>query len=116
MAPELMIHIKSNEKVDVYSFALVLLELLVNDGSFVKKGFKGLSMLNVVTQDYRPPIPVICLLHHPEVVKLIKMCWNGKFNKRPSAVEVCDLLDESSTFQATNDEVGKCTDLIKGSG
>eukprot|EP01132_Coremiostelium_polycephalum_P006275 gene6275-7818_t len=84
LAPEIMMNNQYNEKVDVYSFAIVLWELISRDIPFEEyyDDLKWNSILeDKIINGMRPTIPHEC----PQEMKtLIADCWNGDPRKRPS--------------------------------
>jgi serine/threonine protein kinase len=83
MAPEVPTH-HYNEKVDVYSFGLVLYEIIVGDGLFSGPGDKMKLFLDL-QKGWRPIIP-----DKTESVsrKLIESCWSENPGNRPSFDEI----------------------------
>ncbi|XP_018081441.1 ankyrin repeat and protein kinase domain-containing protein 1 isoform X1 [Xenopus laevis] len=76
-------------KYDVYSYAIVIWELLTQ-----KKPYAGASMLNIIVKvaaGKRPPIhdiseerPVEC----QQMINLMQRCWNQNPNKRPNFSDI----------------------------
>ncbi|XP_073513094.1 ankyrin repeat and protein kinase domain-containing protein 1 [Phyllobates terribilis] len=76
-------------KYDVYSYSIVIWELLTQ-----KKPFIGQSMMTVIVKvaaGHRPPLedisedaPVEC----QQMIDLMKRCWNQDANKRPSFSDI----------------------------
>lgn len=89
-APEILKGEMYNERVDVYSFGIVLLELWSRTLPF--EGLQPMDVaLKVVHQNMRPSIPDGCgcpIL----VLELIQRCWAQDSSMRPSFVEVVDTL------------------------
>eukprot|EP01029_Cantina_marsupialis_P032164 TRINITY_DN959_c0_g1_i1.p1 TRINITY_DN959_c0_g1~~TRINITY_DN959_c0_g1_i1.p1 ORF type:complete len:377 (+),score=92.92 TRINITY_DN959_c0_g1_i1:97-1227(+) len=78
-APEIVRRQAYDEKVDVYSFGIVLWELLVRDEPF--RGEKGVQIAYAaVEQGRRPKIPNYC---PEEYAKLMSDCWDDDADKRP---------------------------------
>jgi serine/threonine protein kinase len=80
MAPELIESKPYTEKVDVYSYAMILWELLVGRTPF--HGHTGVQIAVMVSSEKkRPPLSTSV----PEKLKkLIKLCWNADPKKRPA--------------------------------
>jgi len=96
-APEILKAKKYGEKVDVYSFAMVLWEMLTGKVPFSGMGTNGedLSavqvMMKVAVEKVRPEIPKSC----PKMVyKLIEDCWQHDPLKRPSVDEIITRLEQ----------------------
>lgn len=88
MSPEVCKGLPYNEKVDVYSFAIVLWELCT-----LRKPFAGMSVADhyreVVTGGLRPPL-------HPRwpagLQHLLQACWHEDPDRRPSILEAREIL------------------------
>ncbi|KAG4947727.1 serine/threonine/tyrosine-protein kinase HT1-like [Glycine soja] len=97
MAPEMIKGKRYGRKVDVYSFGLILWELVSGTVPF-----EGLSPIQVAVavadRNSRPIIPSHC----PHVLSdLIKQCWELKPEKRPEfcqIVRVLEQLDQGCSF------------------
>merc|ERR1712137_895100 len=88
MAPEMFAGTGSyTEKVDVYSFAIVLYELVVREIPFV--GENSFSLPVQVAKGVRPKIPKGV---SKKWTKLLAQCWHDKPSKRPSFGKILDIL------------------------
>nr|WIL04199.1 serine/threonine-protein kinase/receptor [Cedratvirus lena] len=88
-APEIIRGEKYNEKVDIYSFAIVMWQLLTG-----KEPYKGCNFMKVsldILEGQRPPIPPEC---PKSCRKLMKRCWSPSVEKRPSASQVVMSLNQ----------------------
>jgi len=89
-APEILKNQNYTEKADVYSFAIVLWEMVTREDPY-----KGIAPFQVVlavgTQGARPPLPVN---GNPKWLELIQRCWAEDFNTRPSFEELIDILEK----------------------
>ncbi|CAM9415644.1 unnamed protein product [Ectocarpus sp. 12 AP-2014] len=88
MAPEVCTGLSYNEKVDVYSFALVLWQICA-----LRKPFAGMSeadhYLQVVQGGLRPPLDA---RWPPQLVHLLQACWHVHPDARPTMVQARDTL------------------------
>ncbi|GFP98238.1 serine/threonine-protein kinase ht1 [Phtheirospermum japonicum] len=88
MAPEVIEHKPYNHKADVFSFGVVMWELLTG-----KVPYAHLSPLQaavgVVQEGLRPTIPMRA---HPLVVELLERCWQQEPSLRPDFSEIIDIL------------------------
>uniref|UniRef100_A0A0D3GTW9 Protein kinase domain-containing protein n=1 Tax=Oryza barthii TaxID=65489 RepID=A0A0D3GTW9_9ORYZ len=78
MAPEVFKHRKYDKKVDVFSFAMILYEMLEGDPPF---------------SNYEPY----------EAAKLIELCWSGDIHLRPSFLEILKRLEKIKEYLAAHD-------------
>eukprot|EP01117_Protostelium_nocturnum_P016504 TRINITY_DN6541_c0_g1_i1.p1 TRINITY_DN6541_c0_g1~~TRINITY_DN6541_c0_g1_i1.p1 ORF type:complete len:754 (-),score=232.36 TRINITY_DN6541_c0_g1_i1:129-2390(-) len=93
-APEVFRGRRYTEKSDVFSFGMVLYELL--SGEEPHKGREPLRFANMVAfEDFRPPLPDVPGFW----MDLITKCWSVDPDKRPSFK---DLLKELSTTAETS--------------
>ncbi|KAL8514838.1 hypothetical protein ACS0TY_013796 [Phlomoides rotata] len=88
MAPEVIEHKPYNHKADVFSFGIMLWELLTG-----KVPYAHLTplqaALGVVQKVLRPTIPRNT---HPLVVELLERCWQHEPSLRPEFSEITDIL------------------------
>ncbi|KAM7254941.1 hypothetical protein ACFE04_020182 [Oxalis oulophora] len=90
MAPEMIKHKSYGKKVDVYSFGLILWEMVAgkipyDDMNPVQAAFA------VVNKNLRPVIPVGC---PPCMKALIEQCWSLQPDKRPEFWQVMKVLEQ----------------------
>lgn len=88
MAPEVCNGLPYNEKVDVYSFAVVLWEICT-----LRKPFQGMSVADhfreVITGGLRPPLDP---RWPPALVHLLQACWHEDPDYRPSVLQAREML------------------------
>ncbi|KAF3335583.1 serine/threonine-protein kinase HT1 isoform X1 [Carex littledalei] len=88
MAPEVIEHKPYDHKADVFSFGIVLWELLVG-----KLPYEDLTPLQaavaVVQKGLRPTIPDGT---HPKLIELLEKCWQSDPSLRPNFSEILDIL------------------------
>ena len=90
MAPEVMKQKKITEKVDVYSFGIVLWEIYARKEAYTEFEDYESFFNNVVKQHYRPPLPPDAL---PALAELITQCWHHKPLLRPAFAEIVPKLE-----------------------
>ena len=87
-APEVINNDPYNEKADVYSYGILLWEIMSGDVPF--RGLNQMQVaMGVVGNGIRPPIPNNC---SPKIAKLIKSCWDQDPNKRPFMSQVVKVI------------------------
>uniref|UniRef100_A0A6B2KZT3 Protein kinase domain-containing protein n=1 Tax=Arcella intermedia TaxID=1963864 RepID=A0A6B2KZT3_9EUKA len=106
MAPELFQRKKYSRKSDIYSFGIVLWELLyrvINQKYLRPLGEyqleKMLILFHVSVQSLRPTIPPST---PPEIRKIINDCWKTVDTERPECAQLVYLLHLSQTIWSSN--------------
>jgi serine/threonine protein kinase len=70
---------KYDEKADVYSFGIIMWEVLTRKQPFAGRNFMGVSL--DVLEGRRPQVPGDC---PTDFRKMMKRCWHSSVEKRPS--------------------------------
>ncbi|XP_042011880.1 serine/threonine-protein kinase STY46-like isoform X1 [Salvia splendens] len=99
MAPEVINHEPYDKKADVFSFAIVLWELVT-----AKVPYDNMTPLQAalgVRQGLRPELPINA---HPTILSLMQRCWEAIPSKRPSFSEI------RSEMEALQQEVNDARD------
>jgi serine/threonine protein kinase len=102
IAPEIMDGAVPTKKVDVFSFGLIVCELLVGKSVFPNNA-PSMQIVKLHFQKYRPEIPD--WISRP-VGKLIQECWSEDPEIRPSFEKIWDVL-EGVRFTFFDDVVPK---------
>nr|CAB3455453.1 unnamed protein product [Digitaria exilis] len=90
MAPELLTMggTKVSEKIDVYSFGIVMWEILTGEDPYDGMHYGGV-IGGILSNTLRPPVPASC---HPEWKRLMEQCWSTEPERRPSFTEIASRL------------------------
>ncbi|XP_040995882.1 serine/threonine-protein kinase STY46-like isoform X2 [Juglans microcarpa x Juglans regia] len=104
MAPEVINHQPYNQKADVFSFAIVLWELVT-----AKVPYDSMTPLQAalgVRQGLRPDLPKNA---HPKLLELMQRCWEAVPDNRPSFSEI------TAELKILLQEVQKTSEVTNGS-
>eukprot|EP01105_Mastigella_eilhardi_P003844 TRINITY_DN14_c0_g1_i1.p1 TRINITY_DN14_c0_g1~~TRINITY_DN14_c0_g1_i1.p1 ORF type:complete len:540 (-),score=156.53 TRINITY_DN14_c0_g1_i1:58-1647(-) len=91
MAPEILSGQEFNEKADVYSFGLVLWQILTRQDIFVEYDNLELFARDLCVHEVRPVIPETA---NPKLADLIAQCWHQDPTVRPDFSHIVATLDE----------------------
>ena len=111
MAPEIIAEQEYNYKVDVYSYSLIVYELITGNLPIVDSG--SFKQMQSVLSGKRPDISMI---HDNSARQFLEKCWSNDPNERPTFNEiVTSLLSEQfySHFDIEVDEVNYYLELFE---
>ncbi|KAG7627588.1 Protein kinase domain [Arabidopsis thaliana x Arabidopsis arenosa] len=90
MAPEVLKRIPHGRKCDVYSFGLLLWEMVAGALPYEEMKFAEQIAYAVIYKKIRPVIPTDC----PAAMKeLIERCWSSQTDKRPEFWQIVKVLE-----------------------
>ncbi|MBA0875276.1 hypothetical protein Goshw_029082 [Gossypium schwendimanii] len=90
MAPEVFKHRKYDKKVDVFSFAMILYEMLEGEPPF--SNYEPYEAAKNVAAGHRPSFRSKSYL--PELRDLTDKCWAADMNQRPSFLDILKWLEK----------------------
>ncbi|KAI8021172.1 Integrin-linked protein kinase 1 [Camellia lanceoleosa] len=90
MAPEVFKHRKYDKKVDVFSFAMILYEMLEGDPPL--SNYEPYEAAKYMAEGHRPMFRAKCYIS--ELRELIELCWAADMNQRPSFLEILKRLEK----------------------
>jgi serine/threonine protein kinase len=91
MAPEVLLGEKIDEKLDVYSFALVFWEILTRKEIFPQYTDKSVFREDIANKGIRLPLDDI----DPVLCKILVKCWDRNPDLRPSFEQLLPLLEKA---------------------
>ncbi|KAG0713175.1 Tyrosine-protein kinase STK [Chionoecetes opilio] len=87
-APEALLHQKYSSKSDVWSFGVMMMEIMTH-GAVPYPGFNHQDLFDALVSGYRMPQPATC---PPSVYELLLACWNKHPDNRPTFYFLHDYL------------------------
>lgn len=104
MAPEILSGTQFNEKADVYSFGLILWQILTREDIFPEYDNLERFAYDVCKKHVRPPIPAST---NTRLAELIKNCWQANADTRPNFSQIVAKLNEIILEESINDQSGR---------
>jgi serine/threonine protein kinase len=90
MAPEVLLGKDVDEKADVYSYGIVLWEIIAEQEPFPHMDSYGTFKRCITAENERPPIPVNV---HPNLKALMEVCWDVDPRRRPTFQQILPIID-----------------------
>eukprot|EP01087_Luapelamoeba_hula_P007745 TRINITY_DN1900_c1_g1_i1.p1 TRINITY_DN1900_c1_g1~~TRINITY_DN1900_c1_g1_i1.p1 ORF type:complete len:1690 (-),score=189.26 TRINITY_DN1900_c1_g1_i1:61-5130(-) len=97
-APEVITGQKYTEKADVYSFGIILWEILSR-----QQPYKGLNYMNVGLEVVRGTRPKMPSNSPKRFARLITRCWRGDPDRRPAMEKVVAFFDKEEAAEASSE-------------
>jgi serine/threonine protein kinase len=97
-------------KSDVFSFGLILYELVAREPAFPKHLNQLLIAKLLVIDNKRPTIPIFVL---PAVKQLICQCWKRKLWRRPTFDQILNRLEAMKFKLTANVNSSKLSEFVK---
>lgn len=90
MAPEVFKHRKYDKKVDVFSFAMILYEMLEGDPPLAN--YEPYEAAKFIAEGHRPTFRAKGYI--PDLRELTEHCWAADMNQRPSFLDILKKLEK----------------------
>ncbi|KAJ8445496.1 hypothetical protein Cgig2_031309 [Carnegiea gigantea] len=111
MAPEVFKHRKYDKKVDVFSFGMILYQMLEGDPPL--SNYEPYEAAKYVAEGHRPTFRSKGSI--PELRELTEQCWAADVNRRPSFLEIIKRLEKIKDRLSSKDSnlkgVMLCTEI-----
>ncbi|OHT01757.1 TKL family protein kinase [Tritrichomonas foetus] len=108
MAPEVLVSQRYDEKADVYSYGIILWEMLTGDVPY--RGLRDIQVaMTVINQNNRPKIPKNC---PQNLAKFIRVCWQTDPDKRPEFKTIVRAL-ESGAIAFPGTDISKLKSYVQ---
>ena len=104
MAPEVLLNQSYDERVDVYSFGIVLWQLVTEQEPYPEIESMADLLDIVVSKNIRPKIPKTC---PSKLKRLIEVCWQAAPSTRPSFQQIIPLFKQIIVDYIIRDKCGR---------
>lgn len=105
MAPEVIVSDRYDTKVDVYSFGIIMYEIITGTKAYSDILSKGnVTAFQLKTMILNGHRPVFDVPIKDDLKKLIEKCWSQNPNDRPTFADLYKLLSMSSSNELLTDE------------
>lgn len=113
MAPEFLLGKKYDNSIDVYSYGLIMFEIVTGEKLYSKK-MSRLEIISKVGRGYRPQFPKGFEIND-KITELIKRCWSDEIALRPSFEEILEILEDDevvSWFEVDDEDFSMYFSLL----
>lgn len=110
MAPEIFLGTKYDQSVDVYSYSLIMYEVITGKVAF-QNFSTSFQLQKKVSDGYRPEFPFEMEINE-DVKDLIQRCWSGEPSERPSFEEIADFLMNEDIISSFDVDINEFYDYI----
>lgn len=101
MSPEVLTQKPITDKVDIYSFAIVLWEMLAEQEPYADHDSYTTFVRAICGKHERPPIPSTW---HASIRELLQLSWHHDPKMRPSFSEIIDMLNVAMVDCSVSDD------------
>ncbi|RIB12257.1 kinase-like domain-containing protein [Gigaspora rosea] len=110
IAPEVLNGGHYTTASDIYSFGIILWEILYGKTVSFNDALKQQLMTDICLNDLRPTI----IEDSPQCyISLMKKCWDKKPMNRPSAIEICEIFTQWQSDENILLELRKSNEVLK---
>jgi p21-activated kinase 1 len=88
MAPEVIKKIEYNEKVDIWSFGILLIEMIDGEPPYIEQGV--IEIMKSILENGQPQLKTDLSTYSDEIISLLHYCLQVDPSKRPSARELLE--------------------------
>ncbi|POG81462.1 kinase-like domain-containing protein, partial [Rhizophagus irregularis DAOM 181602=DAOM 197198] len=111
MAPEIFRGRKYTKASDIYSFGMIMWELMTGRRPFWNRSHDTELIINIC-DGLRPPI----VTNAPNgYIELMEECWHSDPEKRPHATDIYDKIDKIYKEESKNCDNKNPTEIVKSS-
>jgi serine/threonine protein kinase len=95
MAPEVLTSSNYTYKADVYSYSIVMYEVITRETPYKGKSHEEIRT-QILLHNLRPDLSIIPPTCPPALKSLMSLCWDQNSSKRPSFSSILDILNAIS--------------------
>ena len=92
MAPEVLSSSSYNAKADIYSYAIVMYEVITRETPYKGKNIDEIRT-QILLKNLRPDLSIIPPSCPPALKSLMTLCWDQDSKKRPSFSSILGILN-----------------------